>query len=68
MGVGFFCTPGIRIQNRNMPVAYCCHQFKNWWLPLFSPRENANESPVGSPHNQHSFGYLLFCTPEIRTF
>jgi len=51
-----------------MPVACCCHQCKHWWLPIFSRRENANESPVGSPHNQHSFGYLLFCTPEIRTF
>ena len=34
--------------NRNMPVAYCCHQCKHWWLPLFSSlverEENANES------------------------
>ena len=37
----------IRRSNRNMPVAYCCHQFKNLWLPLFSSaiaEENANES------------------------
>ena len=25
------------------PVACCCHQFKNWWLPLFCPKgQNAN--------------------------
>ena len=24
---------GLERLNRNMPVAYCCHQFKNWWLP-----------------------------------
>ena len=28
-----------------MPVAYCCHQCKRWWLPLFLPHgRNANES------------------------
>ena len=42
-----------------MPVAYCCHQFKNWWLPLFllpSGSRNANESlPVY--HNRYRNGY-----------
>ena len=36
--------------NRNMPVAYCCRQFKNWWLPLFLPvprkGKNANSTDV----------------------
>ena len=31
--------------NRNMPVAYCCHQCKHWWLPLSAPfGADANES------------------------
>ena len=24
---------GLERLNRNMPVAYCCNQFKNWLLP-----------------------------------
>jgi hypothetical protein len=38
---------GLEQSNRNMPVAYCCHQCLHWWLPSFSPTwagENANES------------------------
>ena len=34
----------------NMPVAYCCHQFKNWWLHLSSPipGRRRKSSPVVS--------------------
>ena len=39
---------GLERFNRNMPVAYCCNQFKNWLLPKFLPvprkGKNANES------------------------
>ena len=35
--------------NRNMPVACCCHQIKNWWLPLFCQRRKCKRvSPLGS--------------------
>ena len=48
----FFRLPPKRFErsNRNCPVDSCCHQFKNWWLHLFSfaiAKENANESPAG---------------------
>ena len=36
--------------NRNMPMAYCCHQFKNWWLPLFLPKgQKCKRVPFGVP-------------------
>ena len=31
--------------NRNMPVAYCCHQCKHWWLHLFLPLAKMQTSP-----------------------
>ena len=41
--------------NRNMPVAYCCHQFKNWWLPLSAPfGADANESRHSGRNRQFS--------------
>ena len=47
--LGIFAVGDSKNKNRNMPVAYCCHQFKNWWLPIFSPREKANGLSGGSP-------------------
>jgi len=35
--------------DRSMPVAYCCHQFKNWWLQLFSPKAKMQTSLVTRP-------------------
>ena len=35
----------------DMPVAYCCHQFKSWWLPLFSPLRGENEIRIR--HSDH---------------
>jgi len=36
-GLSFYGAGGDRLERiyRNMPVACCCHQFKNWWLHLF---------------------------------
>ena len=41
----------------DIPVAYCCHQFKNWWLPLFSPLRGENEIRIQSlgPYKHDGF-------------
>ena len=41
----------------DMPVAYCCHQFKSWWLPLFSPLMGENEIRIQSlgPYKHDGF-------------
>ena len=36
----------------NMPVACCCHQFKNWWLPYILRSKMAIESG-----HRHQLGY-----------
>ena len=41
----FIAEKRLERSNRNMPVAYCCHQCKHWWLPLSAPfGADANES------------------------
>ena len=36
--------------NRNMPVAYCCHQCKHWWLLAFlSKGQKCKRVPSGVP-------------------
>jgi len=49
-----------------MPVAYCCHQFKNWWLQLFLPLAKMQTSPARADTNTPVFptktetqGYFL---------
>ena len=46
------------------PVDACCHQFKNWWPPLFffpvEGKKNANQVPPRAPKRQ-SKGCLFFC-------
>ena len=44
-----------------MPVAFGCHQFKNWWQPYDLPPKGANRpsSPVTGPNSTLSFR----CTP-----
>ena len=58
--------------NRNMPVAYCCHQFKNWWLPLSAPfGADANESSHSDQTRQFSereLAGLSYITQSIRQF
>ena len=45
--------------NRNMPVAYCCHQCKHWWLPLSAPTgADANESRHSDQNRQFSLRKL----------
>ncbi|MBQ6839718.1 MAG: hypothetical protein IJO45_03390, partial [Oscillospiraceae bacterium] len=44
---GLFIWQGrdLKDLNRNMQVAYCCHQFKNWWLHNFSHRRKCRQIP-----------------------
>ena len=78
-GVVFFIGLGWGFEklNRDMPVAYRCHQFKNWWLPIFfipSGMKNANESlirpNIGTPTpnpssnqvlNRHTVWCVFYC-------
>ena len=46
--------------NCNMPVAYCCHQCKHWWLQQFPSRREGNANRVLS-----SAPYRVFITDLI---
>jgi len=48
--VGAFClVRGLEYHKCNSPVECCCHQFKNWWLHLFSAKQKMQTSPVAVP-------------------
>ena len=71
--VFLFARTGIERSDRNMPVAYCCHQFKNWWLLQFLSAladRNANDSRTGHQKRKHPLssdkGCFLF--NEIHPF
>ena len=54
--------------NRNMPVAYCCHQFKNGWLLQPAPfGEDANESRHSDQKSadleQNQPIFFVYCRP-----
>ncbi len=66
--------------NRNTPVGRCCHQFKNWWLPLFVSdfRIQTQTNLAGTSKNPECdsirdfyllpFHYSLFTKNRIRDF
>ena len=59
--------------NRNMPVAYCCHQCKHWWLPLSAPtgadayesRHSDHISTMVLIRNHRAFLYWLIFTQQF---
>ena len=42
----FFARTGIDRLYRPIPVAWGCHQFKNWWLRLFPAQQKMQTIPV----------------------
>ena len=48
VSVLFYDVAGFEDLRRNCPADSCCHQFKNWWLHIFSScaelEENADKS------------------------
>ena len=53
--LSFIAEKRLERSNRNMPVAYCCHQCKHWWLPLSAPiGADANESRHSVRNRQFS--------------
>ena len=71
----FLLKARLERSNRNMPVAYCCHQFKNWWLHLFLPLpgQKCKRVPSGVPTAQMRLqtvvlNLLLGANPTVSSY
>ena len=45
----------------NSPVGCCGHQFKNWWLPYFSPSAKRQSKPSSNPPSRQRNWNLWGC-------
>ena len=51
----------------NMPVAYCCNQFKNWLLPQSAHSADANESRHSDQKQNHPFWGMVLLLFALLT-
>ena len=45
----------------NSPAGCCCHQFKNRWLPYFSPKAKRQSNPSSNPPSRQRNWNLWGC-------